>query len=108
MEEVLGIILLLVTIIVSLPIVGMMLLFAIFMDYGVEDKKENLKNIKKKDWVRRIGRMKKEKHIKNSQDIKDMNGEPKVRHSMSMRMGEERSGFKRYCWESRERRKGRK
>ena len=28
----------------------MMLLFAIFMDYGVEDKKENLKNIKKKDW----------------------------------------------------------
>lgn len=28
--------------------------------------------------------MKKEKHIKNSQDIKDMNGEPKVRHSMSI------------------------
>ena len=30
--------------------------------------------------------MKKEKYIKNSQDIKDikdMNGEPKVRHSMS-------------------------
>lgn len=27
--------------------------------------------------------MEKEKHIKNSQDIKDMNGEPKVRHSMS-------------------------
>ena len=33
--------------------------------------------------------MKKEKHIKNSQDIKDMNGEPKVRHSMSEN-GEER------------------
>lgn len=28
--------------------------------------------------------MKKEKHIKNSQDIKDMNGEPKIRHSMSI------------------------
>ena len=50
MDDVIGIILLIVTIIVSLPIVGMMLLFAIFMDYGVEDKKENLKNIKKKDW----------------------------------------------------------
>ena len=50
MDNVIGIILLIVTIIVSLPVVGMMLLFAIFMDYGVEDKKENLKNIKKKDW----------------------------------------------------------
>lgn len=50
MDNVIGIVLLIVTIIVSLPIVGMMLLFAIFMDYGVEDKKENLKNIKKKDW----------------------------------------------------------
>ena len=50
MDDVIGIILLIVTIIVSLPVVGMMLLFAIFMDYGVEDKKENLKNIKKKDW----------------------------------------------------------
>lgn len=50
MDDVIGIILLIVTIIVSLPIVGMMLLFAIFMDYWVEDKKENLKNIKKKDW----------------------------------------------------------
>ena len=28
--------------------------------------------------------MEKEKHIKNSWDIKDMNGEPKVRHSMSI------------------------
>lgn len=28
--------------------------------------------------------MEKEKHIKNSQDIKNMNGEPKVRHSMSI------------------------
>lgn len=50
MDDVIGIILLIVTIIVSLPVVGMMLFFAIFMDYGVEDKKENLKNIKKKDW----------------------------------------------------------
>ena len=50
MDDVIGIILLIVTIIVSLPVVGMMLLFAIFMDYGVEDKKENLKNIRKKDW----------------------------------------------------------
>lgn len=50
MDDVIGIILLIVTIIVGLPVVGMMLLFAIFMDYGVEDKKENLKNIKKKDW----------------------------------------------------------
>ena len=50
MDDVIGIILLIVTIIVSLPVVGMMLLFAIFMDYGIEDKKENLKNIKKKDW----------------------------------------------------------
>lgn len=50
MDNVIGIILLIVTIIVSLPVVGMMLFFAIFMDYGVEDKKENLKNIKKKDW----------------------------------------------------------
>lgn len=58
--------------------------------------------------------MEKEKHINIGQDIKDMNGEPKVRHSMSVfavvkdENGEERSGFKRYCWESRERRKGRK
>ena len=50
MDDVIGIILLIVTIIVSLPVVGMMLLFAIFMDYGIEDKKENLKNIRKKDW----------------------------------------------------------
>ena len=78
MDGVIGIILLIVTIIVSLPVVGMMLFFAIFMDYGIGDKKENLKISK-----RRIGRMEKEKHIKNSQDIKDMNGEPKVRHSMS-------------------------
>ena len=44
MEEVLGIILLVVTIIVSLPVVGLMY-------YGLQigDKKENLKNIKKKD-----------------------------------------------------------
>ncbi len=28
--------------------------------------------------------MEKEKHIKNGQDIKDMNGEPKVRYSMSI------------------------
>ena len=44
MDDVIGIILLIVTIIVSLPVVGMMLLFAIFMDYGIEDKKENIVN----------------------------------------------------------------
>jgi len=53
----------------------------------------------------------KEKNIENGWDINDMNGEPKVRHSMSVlavvkdENGEERSGFKRYCGKQREGRK---
>ena len=49
--------------------------------------------------------MEKEKNIENGWDINGMNGEPKVRHSMSVfavvkyeNGGRERSGFKRYCW----------
>ena len=53
MEEVLGIILLVVTIIVSLPVVGMMLLFAILwiMDWRQERKFKKFQNgLSKEDW----------------------------------------------------------
>lgn len=53
MEEVLGIILLVVTIIVSLPVVGMMLLFAILwiMDWRQERKFKKFQNgLSKEGW----------------------------------------------------------
>ena len=53
MEEVLGIILLVVTIIVSLPVVGMMLLFAVLwiMNWRQERKFKKFQNgLSKEDW----------------------------------------------------------
>ena len=54
MEEVLGIILLVVTIIVSLPVVGMMLLFAIlwFADWRQERRFKKIQKgeLSKEDW----------------------------------------------------------
>lgn len=53
MEEVLGIILLVVTIIVSLPVVGLMLLFAVLwiMDWRQERKFKKFQNgLSKEDW----------------------------------------------------------
>ena len=53
MDDVIGIILLLVTIIVSLPIVGMMCLFAVlwFLDWRQERKFKKFQNgLSKEDW----------------------------------------------------------
>ena len=53
MDDVIGIILLLITIIVSLPIVGMMCLFAIlwFLDWRQERKFKKFQNgLSKEDW----------------------------------------------------------
>ena len=53
MDDVIGIILLVVTIIVSLPVVGMMLLFAILwiMDWRQERKFKKFQNgLSKEDW----------------------------------------------------------
>ena len=51
MDDVIGIILLVVTIIVSLPVVGMMLLFAVFMDWRQERKFKKFQNgLSKEDW----------------------------------------------------------
>lgn len=53
MEEILGIILLVVTIIVSLPVVGMMLLFAVLwiMDWRQERRFKKFQNgLSKEDW----------------------------------------------------------
>lgn len=53
MDDVIGIILLVVTIIVSLPVVGMMLLFAVLwiMDWRQERKFKKFQNgLSKEDW----------------------------------------------------------
>lgn len=53
MDDVIGIILLVITIIVSLPVVGMMLLFAILqiMDWRQERKFKKFQNgLSKEDW----------------------------------------------------------
>lgn len=53
MDDVIGIILLVVTIIVSLPVVGMMLLFAVLwiMDWRQERKIKKFQNgLSKEDW----------------------------------------------------------
>ena len=63
MEEVLGIILLVVTIIVSLPVVGLMLLFAVLwiMDWRQERKFKKFQNgLSKEDW--KDGEREKYKH----------------------------------------------
>ena len=53
MEEILGMILLVITIIVSLPVVGLMLLFAVLwiMDWRQERKFKKFQNgLSKEDW----------------------------------------------------------
>ena len=79
MEEVLGIILLVVTIIVSLPVVGFMIFCGVDLEIGKKIQKISKGRIKQGGLERW-----REKNINIGQDIKDMNGEPKVRHSMSV------------------------
>ena len=63
MDDIIGIILLVITIIVSLPVVGMMLLFAILwiMDWRQERKFKKFQNgLSKEDW--KDGEREKYKH----------------------------------------------